>query len=396
MKRILGLTATLLLACFVCFGCEPSANAPTQTVEPATQATVPTVCTDIKPVTYPVAISESTFPEPVLLQAAEKADTDGDGTLTQAEAQAVKKMQLKKLLDDPDGLEDIPRPVYTADDFTMDLEGIQYFTGLTHLTVNMLGGEIFVKEQPEDILATTKHFENIYACTELESLCLSEIDAAGIDLSKFPRLGRLDLNYMYRLEELNIPDTVSFLWTGGCHKLKKLDLSGASSLTELNIVSNNALTQICFGDANAVLETLQLNELPALQEVDLSQLKNLKQLDIFDAALTDLDVSKNTALEQFCAEGLTLDTLDLRSNPNISYIINGKGSFETVLLADDNRVTMIRWTDAPITQFPVTNLNPDTLEGIDIQGTAIRELDVRAYPKLEYLYYDEGVTTIIQ
>lgn len=396
MKRSVYLLAILLLISFACFGCAPSSNAPQESSTPTTQTTASTASTDIAPVTYPVTISENTFPDPLLFQEATKADADGDGALSQAEAQVVKQMQLKKLLDDPDGLEDTPRPTYSADDFTIDLEGIQYFAGLTDLTVNMLGGEIFVPEQPEDILAVTRHFENIYACAALEKLCLSEIDTAGIDLSKFPCLKRLELNHMYRLEALDIPDTLPFLWLYGCHKLTKLDLSNAASLTELNIVSSNSLAQIRFGIANVALETLQLNELPSLQEIDLSQLKNLKQLDIFDAPLTDMDVSNNAALEQFCAEGLALNTLDLRSNPKISYIINGKGSFKTVLLADDNRVTMIRWTDAPITQFPITNLNPDTLEGIDIQGTAIRELDVRAYPKLEYLYYDEDVTTIIQ
>lgn len=396
MKRILCLTATLLLIGFICFGCGPATAPIADTATPTTQATAPTTIADIPPVTYPVAISESAFPEPLLFQQATKADINGDGALSQAEAQAVTHMELKKLLDDPDGLEGAPRPVYTADDFTFDLEGIQYFSGLTDLTVNMLGGEIFVKEQPEDILAVTKHFENIYACTELESLCLSEVDAAAFDLTQFPKLTRVSLNCMYNLKNLNISNPITYLWIFGCNQLAQLDVSQITGLTELNLVSNAALSAVHFSDANRQLDTIQLNELGSLQKIDLSALQNLKQLDIFNAPLTDIDVSNNKCLEQFCAEGLTLQTLDLRHNPKISYIINAKGSFETILLADDNRVTMIRWTDAPITQFPVTNLNPDTLEGIDIQGTAIRELDVRAYPKLEYLYYDEDVTTIIQ
>ena len=396
MKKSLCLLTTLLAIIVICFGCAPSSSEPLGSSAPTTQTTAPTVSADIAPVTYPVDLTESMFPEPVLLQQATKADTDGNGALSQAEAQAVKQMQLKKLLDDPDGLEDTPRPTYTADDFSIDLEGIQYFTGLTDLTVNMLGGEIFVREQPEDIPAVTKHFENIYACTELEKLCLSEIDADSLDLSRFPHLKRLDLNCLYKLKTLEVADPVTSLWIFGCNKLTQLDVRKAATLTTLNLVSNTNLSAVDFSKANDHIEILQINDLPGLQEIDLSQLKNLKQLDIMHVALAGIDVSKNAALEQFCAEGLTLDTLDLRSNPKISYIINAKDSFKTVLLADDNRVTMIRWTDAPITQFPITNLNPDTLEGIDIQGTAIRKLDVTAYPKLQYLYYNEDVTTIIK
>ncbi|MBQ3028897.1 MAG: hypothetical protein IJD26_07420, partial [Lachnospiraceae bacterium] len=124
--------------------------------------------------------------------------------------------------------------------------------------------------------------------------------------------------------------------------------------------------------------------------------ESLKSLNLTDVALTGLDVSKNAALEQLCAEGLQLDTLDLRSNPKISYLINDSDSFKEIRLPENNNVTMLRWTNSVVTEFPVTNLNPETLTGIDIQGTAIKELDVSGYPNLEHLYYDEDVTEIMR
>ena len=75
-------------------------------------------------------------------------------------------------------------------------------------------------------------------------------------------------------------------------------------------------------------------------------------------------------------------------------MINANDSFQSIILPEDNCVSMIRWTDSVVTTFPVENLNPETLVGIDIQGTAIKELDVSFYPNLEYLYYDEDVTQI--
>ena len=118
-------------------------------------------------------------------------------------------------------------------------------------------------------------------------------------------------------------------------------------------------------------------------EVDISRLQHLKSLNLTDVALASLDVSKNTELEQLCAEGLHMDMLDLRNNPKVSYLINAKDSFREIFLPEENRIDMVRWTDSVVTEFPIENLNPETLAGIDIQGTAIKKLDVSGYPNLE-------------
>jgi hypothetical protein len=165
-------------------------------------------------------------------------------------------------------------------------------------------------------------------------------------------------------------------------------------LKTLDVVRNDSLREIIFGEGNQKLETIQLNGVPAMTKVEVSCLTHLKSLNLTDVGLVGLDVSKNAELEQLCAEGLHLDTLDVRNNPNLTYLINDKDSFREILLPEENRIDMIRWTNSGVTEFSVTNLNPETLTGIDIQGTAIWELDVSRYPKLEYLYYDEDVTKI--
>ena len=178
--------------------------------------------------------------------------------------------------------------------------------------------------------------------------------------------------------------------------METVDLSGAKSIKNLDLMECESIKEVMFGEANEKLETIQLNGLKRLCEVDVSCLESLKSLNLTNVALTGLDVSKNAALEQLCAEGLQLDTLDLRSNPKITYLINDKDSFRTILLPEKNCIDMIRWTNSTVTEFPVTNLNPETLTGIDIQGTGIKELDVSGYPNLEHLYYDEDVTEIMR
>ena len=88
--------------------------------------------------------------------------------------------------------------------------------------------------------------------------------------------------------------------------------------------------------------------------------------------------------------------LDLSNNKKITYLINSSDAAKKIIIPDDNIIDMIRWTDSDITKFPINNLNPNTLTGIDIQGTNIKELDISKYPNIEYLYYDKDITTIIK
>lgn len=372
-------------------GVEPTLTpAPTSILAPVETLTP-------EPVTFPVEINEITFTEALLRKKALAADADGDGCLSKEEAESVTKLSFKKLMDSRDDGE-APWPDYTVEDFSFDFEGIQYFTELTELKVNLLGGEVFVAghSMEDDIPATAKNFQRVYECTKLQKLSLCETDLVSIALSEFPDLKRLELSCMYNLERLDWGENkkLSALWISECHKLESLDVSGLEKLKTLDIVRNDSLKDIRFGEENQKLETIQLNGLPGMEVIDVTVLKKLKSLNLMDVGLAGLDVSKNAELEQLCAEGLHLDVLDVRNNPKLSYMINDGDSFRSILLPEENRIDMIRWTNSGVTEFPVKNLNPETLTGIDIQGTAIKELDVSMYPNLEYLYYDEDVTKI--
>lgn len=420
MKQIgIFLFAVLFAGCLAgCGGVGGDGPIPTQTAEPtatvkpvqqtetdttggltaepiSTLAPIATVT--LEQVSFPVEINETTFPEDLLRKKALEADVNGDSRLSREEAEAVTKLSFKKLMDSMDDGE-APWPEYTKEEFSFNFEGIQYFTELTELKVNLLGGEAFIEgySMEDDILATTKNFHKVYECSKLKKLSLCEADLVNLTLSAFPDLKRLELSCMYDLESVDVGThkKLSALWISECPDLEKLDVSGVEKLKTLDIVRNDSLKEIVFGKANQKLETIQFNGLPGLTETDVSCLLHLKSLNLTGVGLRSLDVSKNVELEQLCAEGVHLDTLDLRNNLNITYLINDKDSFREILLPEENCVDMIRWTNSAVTEFPVMNLNPETLTGIDIQGTAVKELDVSRYPKLEYLYYDEDVTKI--
>lgn len=404
-NRVVPVIAVLLTCGFVGCGKESedvskTAITPAVTMSP-NPAITSAVTMPLKPVTFPVEINEFSFPEQLLREKALAADADGDTVLSEEEAKKVSKLHLKKLADadEKDAMEDEPLPEYKVTDFVFDLEGIQYFTELSELTVNLLGGEAFVEGgTEEEILVETRNFNRVYECTKLKKLSLYEVDIPSLEISGFSDLKRLELNYMHNLKTLSVGshEKLSALWIFGCHNLETMDLSGAKDIKTLDLVENESLKEVMFGEANGKLETIQLNGLKSLCEVDVSCLESLKSLNLTEVALTSLDVSKNAELEQLCAEGLNLDVLDLRNHPKISYLINDKDSFKEIRLPENNNVTMLRWTNSDVTEFPVKNLNPDTLVGIDIQGSSIKELDVSGYPNLEHLYYDEDVTEIIR
>ena len=403
-KSVLWLIVLLLYGFAGCGkgGAEDSEMLIEPTSVPTEEVTLaPVVTMSPKPVTFPVEINEATFPEQLLRKKAMVADSDGDGVLSEEEAKTVTKLHLKKLADADakDAMEDESLPEYAVTDFVFDLEGIQYFTELSELTVNLLGGEAFVEGgTEEEILVETKNFSRLYECKKLKKLSLYEVDIPALDISGWSELKRLDLNCMYHLKSLSVGnhETLSALWISECHALETIDLSELKKIKSVDIVRNDNLKKVMFGEANEKLETIQLNGLRSLNEVDVSRLQHLKSLNLTEVALAGLDVSKNAELEQLCAEGLHLDTLDLRSNSKVSYLINAGDSFRTILLPEENCIDMVRWTDSVVTEFPIETLNPETLTGIDIQGTAIKKLDVSGYPNLEHLYYDEDVTEIVR
>lgn len=348
-----------------------------------------------------IKIDKTTFPEEILRNKALEYDKNKDNILTPKEASKFKKLTIKKLADRDivDISEDEPLPEYTNEDFHFNFEGIQYFYNLEELEINLLGGEYFNKESSEEqILVTTENFNRIYELDNLKKLFMYEVDIESLNTNELPNLKRLEMNFMYNMNNIIFDNhnNLSNIWISDIDKLETLDISKLSNLKKVNIVYNNNLKDLIIGENNSKIEELNLKELPKLKKVNLTNLINLNSLNISDIPLTSLDVSKNTNLDNICLESLSLNTLDLSNNKKLTYIINDYNSAKKLIIADDNIIDMIRWTNSNITEFPLTNLNPETLTGIDIQGTKIKKLDISKYPKIEYLYYDEDITTIIR
>lgn len=347
-----------------------------------------------------VQINNKNFPEKLIMDVAKKADKNKNGFLSTKEAGSVTTLYFKKLKSSSlaDVLEVANLPSYTNADFTFNFKGIKYFYNATKLTIDLADGEFFNKEsKKKQIYVETSNLEEIYELKDLKNLIMSEVKLETIDISKFQKLERLNINDMYNMKELILKrhQHLKYLWVSNNQKLESIDLTKIPSLKHINIKDNSNLHTITFGGKNSQVEDLNIIDLPKLTAIDLSYFKNLKTLYLRNIPLKELDVSHNLKLDRVGFFNLKLDTLDLTSNNKLTYLINDSDSFKNIIISPDNIISWLRLTNSKQTKLNLSNLNSKTLIGLDIQGTNIKELDITNYPNLENLYYDKELTTII-
>lgn len=347
-----------------------------------------------------IEISKANFPEKLVREVAKKADKNNNGFLSLKEAGSVKMLYFKKLQSSAlaDVLEVTNLPSYTNADFSFDFKGIEHFYNVRKLTVDLADGEFFNKESTEkQIYVKTANLEKIYELKNLKSLIMYEVELEAIDISKFPNLERLNIHDMYNMNDLilNKHQHLDYLWISNNEKLESIDLTKIPSLKQVYIRDNSNLQTINFGEENTKVEEFNIMNLPRLTAINLSFLKNLKTLYLRNIPIKELDISNNLKLDRAGFFNLKLDTLDLTPNKKLTYLINDSDSFKNIIIPTDNIISWLRWTNSKQTKLSLSNLNPKTLIGLDIQGTSVKELDITDFSNLENLYYDKELTTII-
>lgn len=347
-----------------------------------------------------IEITKENFPEDLVRDVAKKADKNNNGVLTSKEAGTIKELFFKKLKssDLADVLEVANLPSYTNADFSFNFKGIEHFYNATKLTINLADGEFFNKESNEkQIYVKTTNLEKIYELKNLKKLNMYEVELETIDVSKFPKLEKLNIHAMYNMKELSFEkhQYLNYVWISNNDKLETIDVTKLSNLRQVNIRDNPNLQNIEFNETNEGVEEFNIMRLPKLTNIDLSSCKNLKTLYIRDIPLKSLDVSNNILLDKVGFFNLTLNTLDLTNNKKIAYLINDSDSFKEIIIPENNIIAWLRWTNSKLGKLPLSSLNKETLIGLDVIGTNIKELDITPYSNLENLYYDEEITTII-
>lgn len=215
----------------------------------------------------------------------ENFDTDGDGTINRAEADAVTSITL------------------TGSEM-MSAAGIEYF-------------------------------ENLESIDFTSNVLLSELSMAGrtglknLNVNSCNRLETLDLTGCEGLETLNI---------GLCSALTSVDLSDMTALNTLTAYSSG-LTSIDV-TANTQLVALNVNG-TGITTVDLSQNTELVSLSLTNE-FSSIDLSANTKLESLTVGGANLTSLDLSANTALRELnVSNSGfvSLDHSMCPDLTRVT---------------------------------------------------------
>ena len=250
-----------------------------------------------------ISINEDNFPDTAFREYVKTLDTDGSGTLSAAEIDAVQSINVNEMN-------------------INDLKGIELFTGLYSLNCCDNSG-----------LTNLDLSKN----TKLSNLnCRNNANLSRINFGNITTLTSVNITNC-GLEQLDVSRNTGLLWLYCCgNKLTSLDISQNTSLQTLechnnkiavlNISRNTALKELnCSGneltsldtDSNTELERLvcERNHLGAL---NVSKNKKLTTLFCGGCGLSELDVTENTALNLLDCDKNSLSVLDLSKNSNLN------------------------------------------------------------------------------
>ncbi|WP_299158331.1 T9SS type A sorting domain-containing protein [uncultured Tenacibaculum sp.] len=165
-------------------------------------------------------------------------------------------------------------------------------------------------------------------------------------------------------------------------------IEGFVSLQNLSIF-DNGVSNIDLSKNNA-LETLNLSK-NNLTNLDVSNNTLLTELHITKNNLTNLDVSLNTALKKISCSQNQLNSLDVRNNTaliNLSCYNNPLGSID---VTQNILLQSLDCVDTQLTSIDVSK-NPE-LESLQVYENSLTSLDINANVKLKELYAEDNQIT---
>ncbi|MGO5023852.1 S-layer homology domain-containing protein [Lawsonibacter sp. LCP25S3_G6] len=292
-----------------------------------------------------IPIDSSTFPDPAFLLWVQQSDTDADGFLSQAERDAVTKMDLRKM-----GIR--------------DLSGLEWFRGLEKLNCSE---NDLVSLELRDFPALTS-----LTCNEnprLSNLVLDGVPALEHLYCFQSNLSQLDLH--------GVPNLAYLAW--GASPLEELDLSGNPNLNTLHVLGGN-LTRADLSH-NEKLDTVLWNH-TWIETLDLSYHPNLTYLNCTDNQLTSLDLSGNEKLEAVYAGNNQLLAVRMPEGSAPFCDLTGQRSAAFQLSEGENGFwlsDLVPWMNAENVQI----ISGGTLDGTRVQLDSPNQT-------LTYRYTDES------
>lgn len=253
-----------------------------------------------------------------------------------------------------------------------NLDGLEYFTNLRDLVTYKMGLTAL----------------DVSKLTELRTLVCSDN----------PDLGHLDVSANTKLQELQCSNTGlseldviknTELVTLICvyNDIAELDLSQNLKLKELDISVNDVISSID-NIASTELTSLVMEGCSNITELDVSRYTQLEHLNCYDTSISFLDVSQNTKLETLHCGGTQISELNLENNLALCEL--GCSRLENLTEIDISKntaLTRLFLSAAKITKLDVSN--QPLLSFLACNDTGITELDVSQNPELVQLYCEQ-------
>ena len=332
-RRLISAAACLMAAAVLALGAwaaQPESGAQPAAATPSELSAPPAAATPSE-LTVPqsgVPLDATSFPDPAFLACVLAFDTDGSGTLSDAECAAVTRLDVRGK-----GI--------------ASLEGVGFFPELTYL--NCIGNDI--AQLPLEHLS------------KLTDLLCNENSLTSLDLSQTPAL-----------EVLHCHDNLlSSLDVSALPHLREL-ACGDNPFTSLDVSHNPELAYLLY--LGGPLRTLTLSGNDALvdlwcsyslvSELDLSQAPNLEILGVERSDLRCLDLSANAHLtEVMAADNLLLAVNAGQSIPNLD--LSAQRAVEVQIAAEETSFDLAR-LGVPIDAACISDVTGAQLSGTVLTG----------------------------
>lgn len=337
-----------------------------------------------------VEVNEKNFPDVALREKAAAFDENQDGKLSSDELEKVESLKIRKFLD-PDDTEEETN--YQKSDFTFDFKGIEYFTSLKELEINLSGGLVSDGGAGKHYESVITNFSKVYRLQELTSFSFHSAKLEKIDLSKLSGLEKADLSIKgLRTLTINNKNLRSLRFWDSTSKMKIMDFRKAPNLKMLyldNLQSPNVL----FGKKNKKIKQLHItgNGKTKIKKMSIVPLKALKKLTLTMVNIPSIDFSQNTALEDIYVDNCAMKKLDLSQNKKLTWVACEGKKTKSIIIPKKNIISTFKWVNANLSKFSNSRLNPETLTSVILFGNKLKSIDLKRYNKLDYVSVDKKV-----
>lgn len=299
----------------------------------------------------------------------DKIDKDGNGSLSKAEREDVKKIDVS---------------FSGSGTKYKNLIGLKYFPNLEEL--NCKENDISDLNLSENLKLTYLDCTYNYLISELD---LSKNIELNTLICRNMKLENLNLENNTKLEKLDFTN----------NRVKNIDLSKNTNLIELicennnleslDLINNTKLKILNFKlnglknidlSKNLELEDLNCSQNWSLGKLDLSSNKNLTKLNCFFCGLTDLKLAENNSIEDLNCEKNNLKELDLSKSPNLTVLKCSVNELEKLDLSNNSNIDYLNCSENKLTSLDLST----HIKTINFSGTG-QNYTVTLVPGAEYI-----------